>query len=280
MAMGLKYVIIYHIVFVSVPASAVPDTTNTIHRRQLSAQRESWGSVSGLHSRIHTEWHRGLHPELLRTIPDRHMVGLIMEMLSTRNFVAHTSDGQGGMLRRMKNGVPQCFVLSPMLFNTYISDLPETTSKRYGYADDLAILLRRPSWKEMEEGLNKNMAIMVDYLWNWRLQLSVSKTVSAAYHLNNIEAKRELKVFVDNKRLMFQQAPKYLVIRLDRKLNFKQHLEEVAAKVTSRVSLVRHLAGTTWGASAKTLRISTQPGYSLQLDTAPLSGPEAHTLKG
>ena len=57
---------------------------------------------------------------------------------------------------------------------------------------------------------------------------------------------------------MFQQAPKYLGVRLDRMLNFKQHLEDVAGKVTSRVSLIRCLAGTTWGASAKTLRISTQ----------------------
>ena len=65
-------------------------------------------------------------------------------------------------------------------------------------------------------------------------------------------------MFVDNKRLVFQQAPKYLGVRLDWMLNFKQHLEEVAGKVTSRVSLIRRLAGTTCGASAKTLRISTQ----------------------
>ena len=65
-------------------------------------------------------------------------------------------------------------------------------------------------------------------------------------------------MFVDNKRLVFQQAPKYLGVRLDRMLNFKQHIEEVAGKVTSRGSLIRRLAGTTWGASAKTLRISTQ----------------------
>ena len=51
-----------------------------------------------------------------------------------------------------------------MLFNIYISDLPETTSRKYGYADDLDILLRRPSWKEMEEGLNKDMTILLDYL--------------------------------------------------------------------------------------------------------------------
>ena len=68
----------------------------------------------------------------------------------------HTSDGQRSRLRRKKIGVPQGSVLSPMLFNIIISDFPETTSRKYGYADDLDILLRRPYWKEMEEGLNKD----------------------------------------------------------------------------------------------------------------------------
>ena len=156
-----------------------------------------------------------------------------------------------------------------MLFNIYISDIPETTSRKYGYADDLAILLRRPSWKEMEEGINKDMTILVDYLRKWRLQLSIGKTVSAAYHLDNREAKRELDVFVDNRRLVSQQATKYLGVRLDRMLNFKQHLEEVSGKITSTVSLIHRIAGTTWGASAKILRISTQALYSLQLYTGP-----------
>ena len=65
-------------------------------------------------------------------------------------------------------------------------------------------------------------------------------------------------MFFDQMRLAFQQAPKYLGVRLDRMLNYKKHLEEVAGKVTSRASLIRRIAGTTWGASAKSLRISTQ----------------------
>ena len=92
-----------------------------------------------------TVWHRGLHLKLLRIIPDRHMVRFIMEMLSNRSFVLQTSDGQISRLRRLKNGVPQGSVLSPMLFNIYIHDLPVTTSTKYGYADDLAILLRCPT---------------------------------------------------------------------------------------------------------------------------------------
>ncbi|KAJ3609081.1 hypothetical protein NHX12_023608 [Muraenolepis orangiensis] len=205
-----------------------------------------------------TVWHRGLHLKLLRTIPDRHMVKFIMEMLSNRSFILRTSDGQRSRLRRLRNGVPQGSVLSPLLFNIYIHDLPETTSRQYGYADDLAIMLRRTTWSAVEQGLNQDMSILAAYLRKWRLQLSTGKTVSAAYHLCNGEAKRELSVSVDNKRLEHQLAPKYLGVRLDRTLSYKRHLEEVRAKVTARVSLIRRLAGTTWGASARTLRISTQ----------------------
>ncbi|KAJ3592921.1 hypothetical protein NHX12_005259, partial [Muraenolepis orangiensis] len=205
-----------------------------------------------------TVWHRELHLKLLRTIPDRHMVKFIMETLSNRSFILQTSSGQCSRLRRLKNGVPQGSVLSPMLFNVYIHDLPDTASRKYGYADDLAIMLSRPTWKAMEEGLNEDMGTLVPYLRRWRLQLSVGKSVAAAYHLSTREARRELEVRVDNKCLEVQQAPKYLGVRLDRTLSFKQHLEEVKAKVTSRVALIRRLAGTTWGASAKTLRISTQ----------------------
>ncbi|KAJ4934407.1 hypothetical protein JOQ06_007202 [Pogonophryne albipinna] len=177
-----------------------------------------------------TVWLRGLHLKLLRTIPDRHMVKFIKETLSNRSFILQTSSGQCSRLRRLKNGVPQGSVLSPMLFNVYIHDLPDTASRKYGYADDLAIMLSRPMWKAMEEGLNEDMGTLVAYLRRWRQQLSVGKTVAAAYHLSTREARRELEVRIDNKCLEVQQAPKYLGVRLDRTLSFKKHLEEVKAK--------------------------------------------------
>ncbi|KAL7845704.1 hypothetical protein AOLI_G00238960 [Acnodon oligacanthus] len=120
------------------------------------------------------------------------MVRFIMEMLVNRSFIVHTSDGQTSRLRRLKNRVPQGSVLSPMLFSIYIHDLLDTTATKYGYTDDLAIILRRPTWK-----------------------LSVGKTVAATYHLNNQEARRELDMYVDKHCLEFQQAPKYLEVRLD-----------------------------------------------------------------
>ena len=55
-----------------------------------------------------------------------------------------------------------------------------------------------------------------------------------------------------------QTAPTYLGVKLDRTLTYRQHRECLKAKTTSRVALIRRLAGTTWGAATKTLRISTQ----------------------
>ncbi|KAJ4921787.1 hypothetical protein JOQ06_026208 [Pogonophryne albipinna] len=205
------------------------------------------------------------------------MVKFIMETLCNRCFILQTSSGQCSRLRRLKNGVPQGSVLSPMLFKVYIHDLPDTASRKYGYADDLAIMLSRPTWKAMEEGLNEDMGTLVAYLRRWRLQLSVGKTVAAAPAR---EARRELEVRVDNKCLEVQQAPKYLGVRLDRTLSFKKHLEEVKAKVTSRVALIRRLAGTTWGDSAKTLRISTQAlVFSVAEYCAPVWSRSPHARK-
>jgi len=40
---------------------------------------------------------------------------------------------------RTKNGVAQGSVLAPCLYNIYTADFPETSAKRYMYADDVAL---------------------------------------------------------------------------------------------------------------------------------------------
>ena len=87
-----------------------------------------------------TVWHRGLTCKLLRLLPDIHTVGMIMEMVGYHSFTLTTRNDKRSRLRRLKHGVPQGSVLAPLLFNTYISDLPTTVSRKYAYADDLAII--------------------------------------------------------------------------------------------------------------------------------------------
>jgi len=99
-------------------------------------------------------WHRGLTCKFLRLLQDRHMVSFIMELVRNRSFTLTTDNGPRSRLRRLRNGVPQG---SPLLFNIYMHDLPTTTSKKFAYADDLAIMHSAPKWHTLESTLNQEI---------------------------------------------------------------------------------------------------------------------------
>ena len=105
------------------------------------------------------------------------------------------------------------------------------------------------------------------------LKLSHTKTVTAAFHLNNREAKRELKVYNNGRFLPFCPTPAYLAVKLDRSLTFRHHLIALRKKLSSRITLLRRLVGSGWGAGAKTLRITT----STAEHCAPVWCRSAHT---
>ena len=94
--------------------------------------------------------------------------------------------GQRNRLRHFKNGVPQGFVLAPLLFNMYTPDLPATISRKYAYADELAIMHANGDWLAVEGGLCKDMATLGEYLQTWKLKLCTTKKVSAVFHLQKI----------------------------------------------------------------------------------------------
>ena len=60
-------------------------------------------------------------------------------------------------------------------------------------------------WQAVEGALSKDMATLSEYLQTWKLKLSTTETVSAVFHLNNKEAKRELKVNFINETLLFSE---------------------------------------------------------------------------
>ena len=76
-----------------------------------------------------TVWHHGLTCKLLRLLPDKHMMQMIMELIRNRSFTFFIGDSKRSRLRRLRNGLPQGSVLAPLLFNIYTYDLPSTISR-------------------------------------------------------------------------------------------------------------------------------------------------------
>ena len=123
-----------------------------------------------------------------------------------------------------------------LLFNIYTYDLPSMIFRKFAYADDLELLHSSGNWKDLEGTLSQDMFTLSTYLQTWRLKLSHMKTVTAAFHLNNREVKRELKVYNNDRILRFFPTPTYLGVKLDRSLTLGHHPEALRKKLSSPVA--------------------------------------------
>ena len=183
-----------------------------------------------------------------------------------------TEASQVSHLRRIHNGVPQGSTLAPTLFNIYISDIPQTTSKQYGYVDDLALLAAHHNWEKVEEILNQDMQSLSEYtwaagVWNWT---SLRIYDSFPPKLNR-DTHRQRDVVVNCAPLPNNKNPVYLDVTLDRALTYRKHLESLQSKVNARNGLLRCLASSSWGAYTQESAIctcghTTQPVQHMVVD--------------
>ena len=132
--------------------------------------------------------------------------------------------------------------------------------------------------KNLKATLSSDMSTLSAYLQTWRLKLNYAKTVAAAFHLNNREAKRELKVYNNNRLLPFCPNSTYIKVKLRRSLTFRHHQMALSKKLSCRVTLLRRRVGSGWGANTKAMRIAAYFWSTQQLSTVHQSGIAALTL--
>ena len=71
-----------------------------------------------------TVWHRGLTCKLLRLLPDKHMVQMIMELIRNRSFTLSIGDSKRSRLRRFPSHRDQSWLPS-FLTSTHTICLPQ-----------------------------------------------------------------------------------------------------------------------------------------------------------
>ena len=121
------------------------------------------------------------------------MVRMIMALVQTHSFSFIASDRKQSKLRRLKNGVPQGLVLTPLLFNICTYDLSFTIFKKFVDADDVALSDSSENCKDLEGTLSQDISILSSP--DLEVEAQSHKAVTAAFHLNYRLAKRELKVY-------------------------------------------------------------------------------------
>ena len=97
-------------------------------------------------------------------------------------------------------------------------------------------------------------ALKITSKWatDWCVTLNSLKTVATCFSLSN--SKETFQLTINNQAIPHEDTPTYLGIKLDKKLTWNPHIQETEKRATRRLSLMKKLAGTRWGASSSILR--------------------------
>ena len=145
-------------------------------------------------------------------------------------------------------------LVTPELLEQFTEKKQAFCSPSFIYADDRATLATGRTKKDVEARLQKCLEELSSYYATNKLKPNPGKTVSCIYHLNNRKSKETLDLNWNGAKIEHDVGPKYLGVTLDRKLSFKQHCLNTAAKIRIRNNLLSKLTATTWGANPHVLQ--------------------------
>ena len=150
-------------------------------------------------------------------------------------------------------GTPQGSVLSPILFNVMLSDLPQQEGiNLHTYADDITITCVGADLKETKSRLQKYLSKLQKWSTDWNLKLNPQKCIMQYY------TKRKMSypiLKIHNTVLKYEKNHKLLGLIFDApKLHWKKHVDYLIVESNRRLDLLKALSSSVWRASANILR--------------------------
>ena len=138
-------------------------------------------------------------------------------------------DGARSCFKNITCGVPQGSILGPILFLVYINDMQRSVNCRLSlYADDSALIFSHSDCLVIEQRLSCELSSVKKWLVDNKLSLHVGKTECMIFgsgrRLKHIP---EFNVKCDGTAVSQVSQVKYLGVKLDQNLKFKDHVTDV-----------------------------------------------------
>ena len=165
-------------------------------------------------------------------------------------------NNQNSKTHIFKTGVPQGGVLSPSLFNLYISDIPLPTNHHIniiGYADDITITATHPNYRTAETIIQPYLNTITNWATQNNLIINTTKTQSTLFTPDPAEYSKSLNININNNLLATNPFPTILGLTFDPKLTFSEHIKYTKTKAYKTIKIYKALTGTTWGKNKQTL---------------------------
>ena len=200
-------------------------------------------------------WHNGLRLKIFQLDLPTKMTRWLSDFLVGRLIQVNVNSFLSNQIN-LEAGVPQGFVLSPLLFLIYVNDLPTPHHKQNSlsqFADDTAQWAFSLNMHIAAKLLQQDLLKLAVWYAKWRIKLNPIKTKVIILSRPILTRKTELNLKLYGKTLKIYSQVKFLGITFDSQLNFKKHFEDILDHCNTGYHRLRLLVNKKWGPCPATL---------------------------
>lgn len=175
-------------------------------------------------------WTKGLIYKLIKLNFPANLIKLINSYLTDRQFQVKLNDTYSDV-KNINSGVPQGSVLGPRLFTIFLHDLPEFQKTNTAlFADDTAIYAHSHHAQVAGRQIQIHINMLEHYFTKWNITINPEKTEIIVFSKKHTNNRIITPVKVYNHNITPTHTVKYLGVKLDSKLNFKNHIKHALKK--------------------------------------------------
>jgi hypothetical protein len=146
----------------------------------------------------------------------------------------------------LRSGVPQGSVLSPALFNFFVSDCPDLGYLLSSYADDFSAVKSDADLDTLSAKLQSSLTPITELARRKKLNIAPSKSQVTLFTPWTRQCNARPDVTIDSVAVPLCRTPKILGVTFDTMFCFHDHVLAIAAKATQCINILKAVCGSTW----------------------------------